>query len=160
HATPGRPRPRPMMPGPAMDCDTRLAALLFDGTPAVDATAHEAACARCRTDAPAVRALADAFAGAPAAAPHALLSPGVLLAAAPLLAAKARRLPAAAWRRLVGAIAAAVLPLPVILFVGWHSLQAANRILSSVLPETLSFYLVATHAAVLALLLGVTYGAV
>jgi len=29
-----------------------------------------------------------------------------------------------------------------------------------VLPGSLSFYLVATHAAVLALLLGITYGAV
>ena len=53
-----------------------------------------------------------------------------------------------------------MLPLPAILFVGWHALEAANRLLSSVLPAALSFYLVATHAAVLALLLGLTYGAV
>ena len=84
----------------------------------------------------------------------------LLLAATPLLAANAHRLPAAAWPRLAAAIAVAVLPLPAILFVGWHALEAANRLLSSVLPATLSFYLVATHAAVLALLLGLTYGAV
>jgi hypothetical protein len=143
-----------------MDCDTRLATLLFDGTPAADAAAHEAACPRCADDAPAVRAVAAAFAAASAVTPRTRLSPGVLLAAAPLLAANAHRLPAAAWRRLAAAIAAAVLPLPAILFVGWHALAAANRLLSSVLPGSLSFYLVATHAVVLALLLGVTYGAV
>jgi hypothetical protein len=143
-----------------MDCDHRLAALLFDRVPASDAAAHEATCPRCREDAPAARAVAAVFACAPAIAPHGRLSPGVLLAAAPMLAANARRLPAAAWRRLAAAIAVAVLPLPAILFIGWHVLEAANRLLSSVLPGSLSFYLVATHAAVLALLLGITYGAV
>jgi hypothetical protein len=143
-----------------MDCDRRLAALLFDRAPAPDAAAHEATCPRCREEAPAARAVAAAFAGAPAIATHARLSPAVLLAAAPMLTANARRLPAAAWRRLAAAIAVAVLPLPAILFIGWHVLEAANRLLSSVLPGSLSFYLVATHGAVLALLLGITYGAV
>jgi hypothetical protein len=143
-----------------MDCDGRLASLLFDRSSASDAATHEATCPRCGADAPAVRAVAAAFAAAPAVVPRGRLSPAVLLAAAPLLATNAHRLPAAAWRRLVAAIAVAVLPLPAILFLGWHVLEAANRLLSSVLPEALSFYLVATHAAVLALLLGITYGAV
>jgi hypothetical protein len=143
-----------------MDCDRRLAALLFDRAPAPDAAAHEATCPRCREDAPVARAVAAAFAVAPAIVPHGRVSPGVLLAAAPMLVANARRLPAAAWRRLAAAIAVAVLPLPAILFIGWHVLEAANRLLSSVLPGSLSFYLVATHATVLALLLGITYGAV
>jgi hypothetical protein len=144
---------------PAMDCDHRLAALLFDRTPPPDAAAHEATCPRCGADAPAARVVAAAFAGAPDVAPPGRLSPRLLLAAAPLLAANARRLPAVAWRRLAAALAAAVLPLPAILFLAWHALTAANGLLSSVLPASLSFYLVATHAAVLALLLGVTYGA-
>ena len=143
-----------------MDCDARLACLLFDRSPAPDAATHEDTCPRCHGDAPAARAVAGAFAGAPAIAPPGRLSSSILLAAAPLLAANAHRLPAAAWPRLAAAIAVAVLPLPAILFVGWHALEAANRLLSSVLPAALSFYLVATHAAVLALLLGLTYGAV
>jgi hypothetical protein len=148
------------MTGTGMDCDTRLAGLLFDGSPAPDAAAHEASCSRCSGDAPAARTLASAFADAPAIVPSGRLSPGMLRAAAPLLAANALRLPPAAWPRMAAAIAVAVLPLPAILFLGWHALEVANRLLSSVLPATLSLYLVATHAAVLALLLGLTYGAV
>jgi anti-sigma factor RsiW len=142
-----------------MDCDTALATVLF-GRATPDTEAHLAACPRCGTDVPHVRrvsAMLDTI-PAPTAAPD--LGARVRHAAAPLLAANAVRLPAVAWRRFAAAIAVAVLPLPLVLFVGWEALSTVNRLLSAVLPERLSFYLVATHAALLALLLAVTYGAV
>ena len=142
-----------------MDCDAVLTEVLLGrAAPAIDA--HLAACPRCRADTPHVHAVTAAFAAAPAAVPPPGLTADVLRAAAPLLAVNARRLPAVAWPRMVGAIAAAVLPLPLILFAGWEGLSIANHLLSAVLPAGLRFYLVATHAAVLALLLAVTYGAV
>jgi hypothetical protein len=142
------------------DCDLLLAGMLFGGSAASDTAPHLATCARCRADAPAVRDVAAAFAASAAPAPRATLAPRVLRAAAPLLAAHTRRLPAVAWPRLAAAIAVALLPLPLILLVGWQTLSVANDLLSVVLPARLSFYLVATHAAALALLLAVTYGAV
>jgi anti-sigma factor RsiW len=142
-----------------MDCDTALTALLF-GEVTADVAAHLAACPRCAAEAPDVQrviGLLDAI-PAPAASPG--LDLHVVHAAAPLLAANAHRLPRAAWRRLAAAIAVAVLPLPFILFVGWEALSTAHRLLSTILPERVGFYLVATHAALLALLLAITYGAV
>lgn len=142
-----------------MDCDTALTALLFGrATPEIDA--HLAACPRCGADAPHVRQVTARLDTIPAPTAAPALGARVLRAAAPLLAANAHRLPAVAWRRFAAAIAVAVLPLPFILFVGWESLSTVNRLLSAVLPARVSFYLVATHAAVLALLLAITYGAV
>jgi anti-sigma factor RsiW len=142
-----------------MDCDTALTALLF-GRTAAEIDAHLAACPRCVADAPHVRrvtALLDTI-PAPIATPE--LGTHVLRTAAPLLVTNAHRLPTGAWRRFAAAIAVSVLPLPLILFVGWEALSTVNRLLSAVLPERLGFYLVATHAALLALLLAITYGAV
>jgi hypothetical protein len=143
-----------------MNCEALLTDLLLRRRVPPDADAHLGACPHCRADAPVARALAALFDAAPAPAPPSHLIAGVLRAAAPLLAANARRLPAAAWPRLAGAIAVAALPLPLILFAGWTALHAMSGLLTSVLPETLGLYLIATHATVLAFLLGVTYGAV
>ena len=142
-----------------MDCDAVLTEMLL-GRSAPDVDAHLAACPRCRADAAHVRAVTAAFAAAPAPVPAPGLTARVLHAAAPLLAVNARRLPAVAWPRMAAAIAAALLPLPLILLAGWEGLSIANHLLSAVLPEGLSFYLVATHGAALGLLLAVTYGAV
>ena len=38
-----------------VDCDARLACLLFDRSPAPDAATHEATCPRCHGDAPAAQ---------------------------------------------------------------------------------------------------------
>jgi hypothetical protein len=142
-----------------IDCDTALAGLLFEHATA-DIDAHRAACARCACDAPAVQSVRAAFDAAPAPAPAEALTAHVLRVAAPLLATNAHRLPAVAWPRMIAAIAAALLPLPAILLAGWEALAAADRVLSAILPERLSLYLVATYAAVLALVLAITYGAV
>jgi hypothetical protein len=142
-----------------MDCDTALTALLFgEVTPGV--AAHLDACPRCAVEAPHVRRVTGLLDAMPAPSASPVLGPWVLHAAAPLLVANAHRLPATAWRRFAAAIAVAILPLPLILFVGWEALSTANRLLSTVLPAGVSFYLVATHAALLGLLLAVTYGAV
>ncbi len=141
-----------------MTCDDALLALLVrrDAGPAA---AHVEGCARCRADVPAVQAVAAAFDAMPAPAPGAgTLAPRIRRAAAPLLAANARRLPAAAWPRLAAALAAALLPLPVIMLVGWRTLVAVDALLSTVLPAPLSLYLVAIHATLLALLFALTYG--
>jgi hypothetical protein len=142
-----------------IDCDTALAALLF-GHATAGSDAHRAGCARCADDAPAVQAVRAAFDAAPAPVPSDALTAHVLGLATPLLATNAHRLPAVAWPRMAAAIAVALLPLPVILLAGWRALELADRLLSAVLPPRLSFYLVATHAAVLALVLAITYGAV
>lgn len=142
------------------DCDAILLQLLLGDGATAAVRAHLAGCARCGADAAAARRVADAFVASPAPAPPPELGPRLLHAAAPLLAVHARRLPAVAWPRLAAAIAAALLPLPLILLVGWEALSAANSLLSTVLPERVSFYLVAAHATVVALLLAVTYGAV
>src|SRR5262245_47039109 len=158
HAAPRRPRSRPRsFPGSLMDCDTLLTDLLLGREPA-DAEAHLSTCPRCTADAPVVRSLRATFDALPDTRPPSLHA--ILSAAGPLLAANAKRLPAAAWRRLAAAIGVAVLPLPLILLVVWHALHALNDLLSSILPESLRLYLLATQALAVALLLAVTYGAV
>jgi len=142
-----------------MDCDAALTALLF-GEVTPDVATHLDTCSRCAIEAPHVRRVTGLLDAMPAPCASPALGLQVLDAAAPLLAVNAHRLPAAAWRRFAAAIAVAILPLPLILFVGWETLSAANRLLATVLPAGVSFYLVATHAALLALLLAVTYGAV
>jgi len=139
-----------------MNCDSRLIDLLLGREPP-DTETHLATCPRCSADAPVVRSLRAAFDASPEAHPQSFHA--VLSAAGPLLAANARRLPAAAWRRLAAAIAVAVLPLPLILLVGWRALHALNDLLATILPDSLRLYLLATQALAVALLLAVTYGA-
>jgi len=145
-----------------MDCDTALTAILLHAASESDQAveAHISACLRCRADVPEVRHVRDTLGSTITPAPPHGLTGRLLDAAAPLLAAHARRLPAVAWPRMAAAIAVAILPLPLILFVGWESLAAAQHLLATVLPGRLSVYLVAAHASVLALLLAITYGAV
>ena len=54
----------------------------------------------------------------------------------------------------------ALLPLPLIVMIDLWALQAIYDGLSRLLPATISFYLVANYAAVLALLGALTYGAI
>ena len=110
---------------------------------------HLAACPRCSAEQAAVRALAAYAVPAPP-------SPaGVLATAAPLLALRARR---AGWRALGRAVAAALVPLPLIVFLDFYLVRAAYGVLDAVLPRALSLYVVFNYAATLALLLALTYG--
>jgi hypothetical protein len=85
------------------------------------------------------------------------LTARVLRAAEPVLARAARR---AAWRALAAAIAIALVPLPAILFLDAALVLGTYALLSSVLPHALSVYLVSSYAAVLVVLLALTYAAI
>jgi predicted anti-sigma-YlaC factor YlaD len=140
-----------------MTCDDVTPLLFADAGSDPRVAAHLAACADCRERAPALAAVARAFAAEPATVVPAGLGASVLRAATPLLARHARR--AAGWR-LARALGAALLPLPLIVFLDVGLLTTAYRVLSTVLPHGLSLYLVFNHAALIALLLALTYGSI
>lgn len=119
--------------------------------------AHVAACAACAAEAETVDALASAFAGHRTAAPSPMLESRVLETATPILAARRRH--AARWA-VAAAVAAALVPLPLIVLIDVWALQMIYGGLSRLLPPALSFYLVMNYAAVLALLGTLTYGAI
>jgi hypothetical protein len=135
-------------------CDDALATL-FLGGPLDDVTrTHFATCARCREDEHLVRAVTDALAASEVPEPPAGLSMRVLRAAEPLLGRRA------AWPTLARALGVALVPLPLILWFNWLLVRTAEQVLSSVLPSSLSFYVVLNYTILLALLLALTYGAV
>jgi hypothetical protein len=138
------------------DCDDIRAARLLGDPLGSAAAAHVRGCARCRADEAVVVPLARALAAEPAAAVPGLTG-RVLTAAAPLLAAQARR---AARVRLARALAAALVPLPAIVLLDLSLVRAAYHALSAVLPHAVSLYVVGNYAAFLALLLALTYGAI
>jgi hypothetical protein len=121
------------------------------------ATAHLDTCDACRTEADTLHELSAALAGAPPPAPGPALRALVLAAASPLLVRNAHR---AAWRTVARAVAAALVPLPLILLLDVWVVRTAHALLARVLPETLSLWLVGNYAVLLAFLLALTYGAV
>jgi len=137
------------------ECDDVLSQLLLGRALDADATAHVSACPRCATEERDVRRVAALLASddVPAASPA--LSARVLRAAAPLLAHRARR---AAWWTLGRALAAALVPLPLILFLDFHLVRTAYGVLNVLLPGAVSLYVAFNYAATLALLLALTYG--
>ena len=142
------------MTAPVISCDDALAAV-FVGDARDEATrAHLATCARCREHAPLVGAITQAFAASRAPEPPPGLTARVLRAAGPLLGRRA------AWPALGRAVAAALVPLPIILWIDWLVVRTAERLLSAVLPDALSTFVVVNYSILLALLLALTYGAV
>jgi hypothetical protein len=139
------------------DCDDMLERLLLGRTLDAGDEAHVRACPRCAAERPAVAAVRARLAADPAPAPPPGLSARALQAAAPLLARNARR---ALWWPLARAVAVALLPLPLILLVDAWALRGLYGLLSAVLPETLSLYLVLNYAGLLALLTALTYGSI
>jgi hypothetical protein len=137
------------------ECDEGLTALLFGDAAA--AAAHLAGCARCRMERADVERVRGVLAAAPEPVPPPGLAARVLRAAAPLLARNARR---ATWPAVARALVAALLPLPLIAFFDWQIVRTAHAVLSRVLPDALSFYLVFNYTATLVLLLALTYAAV
>ena len=119
--------------------------------------AHLASCEECRTAAAALGRLTLTLTADPVTPPSPVLRSQILAAATPLLAAKRRH---AARHALAAAIAAALLPLPLILMIDVWALGAIYSGLTRLLPPALSFYLVVNYAAVLALLGALTYGAI
>ena len=141
---------------------TRLAVVLGDDR-AVGVLEHLATCGACAADVDAWRGLAGALAAGRPPAPPAGLAARVSAAAVPLLAQNAARARAArlALLRTVGrAVAAALLPLPLLLlFDGWV-VRAIYGTLRAVLPDALSLYFVVNYATLLAVLLTFAYGAI
>lgn len=129
----------------------------FLGRAAEGDEAHLAECAACRDDAAALASLASAFASHAVPSPSPVLGERVRAGAQPLLAARRRH---AARRPLAAALAAALLPLPLIVALDVWALHLIYDALRRLLPEPLSFYLVVNYAAVLALLGALTYGAI
>ena len=127
------------------------------GQPTAADEAHVAACDACAAATVTLARVRAAFVADRAPAPSPVLAPRVLAAARPVLAARRRH---AARRALAAAVAVALLPLPLIVFVDVWVLQMIYGTLTRFFPATLSFYLVVNYAAVLALLGAVTYGAI
>jgi hypothetical protein len=104
-----------------------------------------------------MRAVARAFAADVVPDPDAARAAHVLRAAAPLLAQNARRV---TWSAQLRALAVALLPLPLIAVLDFYLVRTGYRLLSTILPDALSFYVVLNHAVLLAFLLALTYAAV
>jgi hypothetical protein len=85
------------------------------------------------------------------------LTPRVLAAAAPLLAAHARR---TSWRTFLRPLVVALLPLPLILAADVAIAGALYSLFSLVLPAVVSTVLVAQYALVVLLSLALAYAAV
>jgi len=138
-----------------MPCDDVLTALMLGLPLPAGATEHLESCARCRSEAAPVRAIAAALGSTSSPAPT--LRGRVLAAAEPLLAARRQRVH---WPLVLRALAAALLPLPLILVLDVALVGVAYELLARILPQALTTYLVANLAATLALLLALTYAAV
>ena len=137
-------------------CHDIRRAILRSATLDPDEAAHLATCSRCAGDLPGLRALGTHL-RATASEPPAGLTARTLQTAASALAHNAGRV---AWRPVAKALGAALLPLPAIVLATSYVLRALYGILATVLPESLSFYLVLNYAGLLALLAALTYGAI
>lgn len=83
--------------------------------------------------------------------------PRTLAAAAPLLAAHARRTRVRVWLR---PLAVALVPLPLVIAVDVVIARALYALLSLFLPDVVTTYLVAQYVILMLLLVGLTYAAV
>ena len=137
------------------ECDDVLSQLLLGRALDADAAAHVSACPHCTAEQGRVRRVAALLASDDVPPVPPALSARVLHLAAPLLARQARR---AAWWTLARALAAALVPLPLILFLDFHLVRTAYGVLNVLLPGAVSFYVAFNYAATLALLLALTYG--
>jgi hypothetical protein len=138
-------------------CDDVLLHVMLHGDLPRGGDAHLATCVDCAGAVADARRVGAAFAAdvVPAIPPG--LSARVLRAAEPVLAAHRRRVD---WLRVAAAVAAALLPLPLILAVDWWIVTQLRVLLSTVLPDAVSLFLVGNYVALLALLLTLTYAAV
>ncbi|MBI3767130.1 MAG: hypothetical protein HY271_01410 [Deltaproteobacteria bacterium] len=138
-------------------CDRARVALALGRGDDPEVARHLAQCDLCRAEAVALRLVATTLGGARAPAPSATLATQVRAAAAPLLARNARR---ATWRAVARAVAAAMLPLPLLVLIDGYLVRAAYDALRAVLPAALSMYFVLNYTTLLAVLLTLAYGAI
>ncbi len=137
-------------------CTALRLATLRGGVLDARATEHLAGCRRCAHEHEGLHALGGRLRMLAPEPPTSLMR-RTLDTAAPALAINAGHV---AWRPLVRAIGAALLPLPAIVITSAYALRALYGLLATVLPETLSLYLVLNYAGLLALCAALTYGAV
>jgi hypothetical protein len=124
------------------------------------AAAHVRRCERCSQEEPVMRALAHVLGAdvAPELPPG--LTNRVLSAVAPVLAERAVAAREPYRQSLVRALAVALLPLPVILLLDLYLVRAIHTVLSAVLPAALSTYLTFNYAALVVVLITLTYGSI
>jgi len=134
-------------------CDDVLTTLLLGRSDDPEVRVHLETCERCRAEAPSLQRVAQALAAGTAPEPPPALAAHVARAAAPLLERNARRV---AWR----AVAAALVPLPLVLLLDVWIVRTIHTLLVAVVPAPLGAYVVFNYSALLALLLALTYGAV
>jgi hypothetical protein len=140
-----------------MRCEDVDELRLLGGAPGAAAAAHARGCARCRTAEAPLASVRAALAAAPLPAVSGGLTARVLAAAAPALA---RNAALAARRRLARALAAGLLPLPLILLFDVWLVRSAYALLTRFLPDALGLWVVVNWAGLLALLLALAYGAI
>lgn len=116
---------------------------------------HAAECDECG-DAP-LDALAAVLRGAAPPIDAARLSSLTLARLAPLLQERARKL---FWRRVGVALAAALLPLPLVVAADIWLLGWLYALIAAWLPEGVALYVVATCAAWLLIMIGSAYAAI
>jgi hypothetical protein len=137
-------------------CDDVLAAVLLGDTLDDAGRQHAATCERCRRELDGVRKVSARLAAWVPEEPSPALGHAVLRAAAPILA-QARR---ARWRDVARAVAAALVPLPLVVVFDVLLVRRLHAALAVLLPAGLSAYLVFNYAAMLAVLVALTYAAV
>jgi hypothetical protein len=142
------------MTDPTISCDDALADLFLEEARDEATRVHLATWARCREYARLIGTVTQVLAASPVPEPPPGLTARVLRAVGPLLGRRA------AWPALGRAVAAALVPLPIILWINWLVVSTADRLLSAVLPSALSTFVVVNYAILVALLLALTYGAV
>jgi len=138
-------------------CDDVRTARVLEAELAAEEHAHAATCAACAADTPAVALVARRLAAHEVPAPDGGLRARVIDAASPLLASHARR---AERGRLVRAVAVGLVPLPLVVLLDVLLVRYLDALLTAFLPRAVALWLVADYAAMLALLLGVTYAAI
>jgi len=140
-------------------CDDVGLLLCFGRPLDAAAAAHLASCPACRATEADARALAVALAADAAVAPPPGLAARVLHAAAPVLAVHARRAARPDWRAVWRAVGAALVPLPVLVYLDVLLVRGAYRVVTLALPPALGLYVVGSYAVVIAALLALAYAA-
>jgi hypothetical protein len=118
---------------------------------------HVGECDECRPSPPSVAALAARLDASAVQIDAARLSRLALARVRPALRVRAE---AAFWRRFIRALAAALLPLPLLVAADWWLLGRLYDVVAAWLPSAVATYFVLSYAASLVVLIGSVYAAI
>lgn len=118
---------------------------------------HVLACETCRAKPPPVEKIEAVLAAGRVGVDVGALSQRTMVQLRPELTRRARR---AYGREVAAAVLVGLLPLPAVLLYNAYVLSLVYRAATMVLPAGVALYVVATYAAFLVLLCGITYAAV